>query len=161
MTSIFDTVIACEATYEVLEFRIGKTNDEVSRLSLKVTAQTPERLEQTLGDLMALGCYRLEEKDVNLKASSADRCVPEDFYSTTNQKTEIRYQSKWLTVRDQRMDAVVCVSNGSAQCRKLRDVRQGDMIVTGKEGIRVIPEFKERDRLGFAFMANEISSERR
>ncbi len=28
------------------------------------------------------------------------------------------------------------------------------------KGIRVIPEAKERDRLGFAFMSNEISSER-
>ncbi len=47
------------------------------------------------------------------------------------------------------------------ECRKLRDVKQGDQIVCGAHGIRIQPEFKERDRLGFAFMANEISSERR
>ncbi len=35
------------------------------------------------------------------------------------------------------------------------------MIVCGVHGVRIQPEFKERDRLGFAFMANEISSERR
>jgi lysine-ketoglutarate reductase/saccharopine dehydrogenase-like protein (TIGR00300 family) len=28
-------------------------------------------------------------------------------------------------------------------------------------GVRVMPEFRDRDRLGFAFMSNEISSERR
>jgi len=43
----------------------------------------------------------------------------------------------------------------------LRDVRAGEMVVCGVQGIRIQPEFKERDRLGFAFMANEISSERR
>jgi lysine-ketoglutarate reductase/saccharopine dehydrogenase-like protein (TIGR00300 family) len=35
------------------------------------------------------------------------------------------------------------------------------MVVCGAQGIRIQPEFKERDRLGFAFMANDISSERR
>src|ERR1044071_3574936 len=35
------------------------------------------------------------------------------------------------------------------------------MVVCGHEGIRVTPEFRERDRLGFAFMSNDVSSERR
>ncbi len=46
-------------------------------------------------------------------------------------------------------------------CRKLRDVRAGDHVVCGVAGVRVMPEFQERDRHGFAFMTNEISSERR
>ena len=46
-------------------------------------------------------------------------------------------------------------------CRKLRDVKGGEAIVCGHEGIRVTPEFRERDRLGFAFMSNDVSSERR
>jgi lysine-ketoglutarate reductase/saccharopine dehydrogenase-like protein (TIGR00300 family) len=161
MTGIFDTVIACEATYEVLEFHIGRTNDDVSRLKLKVIANTKERLDQTLGDLMSFGCYRLEDSDVFLREAEADCCVPEDFYSTTNQRTEILHQGRWLTVDDQRMDAVICLSGGAAVCRKLRDIRKGDLVVCGKPGIKVIPEFKERDRMGFAFMSNEISSERR
>jgi lysine-ketoglutarate reductase/saccharopine dehydrogenase-like protein (TIGR00300 family) len=33
--------------------------------------------------------------------------------------------------------------------------------VCGHDGIRVTPEFRERDRLGFAFMSNDVSSERR
>jgi lysine-ketoglutarate reductase/saccharopine dehydrogenase-like protein (TIGR00300 family) len=56
---------------------------------------------------------------------------------------------------------VVVIADGRAVCRKLRDVRVGDGVVCGVEGIRVTPEFRERDRLGFAFMTNEISSERR
>jgi lysine-ketoglutarate reductase/saccharopine dehydrogenase-like protein (TIGR00300 family) len=53
------------------------------------------------------------------------------------------------------------VQDGRASCRKLRDVHAGELIVCGHEGIRVTPEFKERDRLGFAFMSNDVSSERR
>jgi lysine-ketoglutarate reductase/saccharopine dehydrogenase-like protein (TIGR00300 family) len=59
------------------------------------------------------------------------------------------------------MDAVIVIEGDNAHCRKLRDVRKGDNIVCGVNGIRVIPEFQERDRHGFAFMTNEISSERR
>jgi lysine-ketoglutarate reductase/saccharopine dehydrogenase-like protein (TIGR00300 family) len=59
------------------------------------------------------------------------------------------------------MDAVIVIADGAATCRKLRDIKIGDAIVCGNDGIRIVPEFKERDRHGFAFMTNEISSERR
>ena len=59
------------------------------------------------------------------------------------------------------MDAAIVVENGRAVCRKLREIRNGDAIVCGIHGIKIVPEFQARDRLGFAFMTNEISSERR
>jgi lysine-ketoglutarate reductase/saccharopine dehydrogenase-like protein (TIGR00300 family) len=55
---------------------------------------------------------------------------------------------------------MIVVADGRALCRRLRDLRAGDRIVTGLRGIRVVPEAKERDRLSFAFMSNGISSER-
>jgi lysine-ketoglutarate reductase/saccharopine dehydrogenase-like protein (TIGR00300 family) len=58
------------------------------------------------------------------------------------------------------MDAMIVVRDGIAECRRLRDIKAGDSIVTGMRGIRVIPEARERDRDAFAFMSNEISSER-
>ena len=59
------------------------------------------------------------------------------------------------------MDAVIVVTGQTAACRKLRDVKAGEPVVCGHDGIRVTPEFRERDRLGFAFMSNDVSSERR
>jgi lysine-ketoglutarate reductase/saccharopine dehydrogenase-like protein (TIGR00300 family) len=67
----------------------------------------------------------------------------------------------WIDVDNQRMDAVVVLDRGRARCRKLREIRAGDLIACGLRGIRVTPEFRPRDRLGFAFMTNEVSSERR
>jgi lysine-ketoglutarate reductase/saccharopine dehydrogenase-like protein (TIGR00300 family) len=67
----------------------------------------------------------------------------------------------WIEVEAQRMDAVIALEGDRAVCRKLRDVRTGDRVVCGLDGIRVTPEFRERDRGDFAFMSNEISSERR
>jgi hypothetical protein len=58
------------------------------------------------------------------------------------------------------MDAMIVVADGRASCRRLRDLKKGNQVVTGMRGIRVLPESKERNRLGFAFMSNDISSER-
>jgi lysine-ketoglutarate reductase/saccharopine dehydrogenase-like protein (TIGR00300 family) len=87
--------------------------------------------------------------------------VADDFYSTTNHRTHVRLGGRWIEVEQQRMDAVIVVAGGRAVCRKLRDVKAGEPIVCGHDGIKVMPEFKERDRHGFAFMSNDVSSERR
>jgi lysine-ketoglutarate reductase/saccharopine dehydrogenase-like protein (TIGR00300 family) len=117
-------------------------------------------MEKLMPQLLALGCAAIESGDADLRAAECDKCAPEDFYSTTNQRTEVRIRGQWLEVQNQRMDAMIVVENGSAVCRRLRDVKAGDLVVIGMKGIRVVPEAKERDRLAFAFMSNDISSER-
>lgn len=161
LSNIMDRVIECGAIYEVVEFKLGRTNDEFSHLQLRVLAPTKEILEKTLEELVELGCYQAQITDATLKPAPRNRVAPDDFYSTTNHRTYVRLGGAWVEVTKQRMDAVIIVADGKAECRKLRDVREGEMVVCGTQGIRIQPEFKERDRLGFAFMANEISSERR
>jgi lysine-ketoglutarate reductase/saccharopine dehydrogenase-like protein (TIGR00300 family) len=110
--------------------------------------------------LLGLGCSPIDSGDAELFQVERDRCAPEDFYSTTNHRTLVRHQGNWIAVENQRMDAMVVIQDGRAFCRRLRDLRKGDRVVTGMRGIRVVPESKERDRLAFAFMSNGISSER-
>ena len=161
LNAIFDKVIERRARFDVLRFDIGRTNDEYSHLKLKVTAPNETVLAELLEDLMPLGCHPTPERDAVVKRSERDGCVPDDFYSTTNHRTYVRHGGHWLEVERQRMDAVVVVEHGRAECRKLRDVAAGDAVVCGVDGIRVSPEFRERDRLGFAFMVNDVSTERR
>lgn len=165
LSNIMDRVIECGAVYEVLDFNLGRTNDQFSHLRLRVVAPSKETLDKTLEELIELGCYQAQITDAQLKPAPRDRVVPDDFYSTTNHRTFLRLNGAWQEVGRQRMDAVIVVDESAdgprAVCRKLRDVRQGEMVVCGAQGIRIQPEFKARDRMGFAFMANEISSERR
>ena len=126
-----------------------------------MAAPDRERLQSLLEDLVPLGCHVETAQDVLLKGAERAACVPDDFYSTTNHRTYVRHDSRWIEVERQRMDAVIVLDSGGAVCRKLRDVRPGDRVVCGVEGIRVSPEFRERDRLGFAFMTNDVSTERR
>src|SRR5579884_3720155 len=160
MEQIFDTVVEYNGRFEVEHFSIGRTNSEPSRLRLKVEARTGADMDLLLTRLIELGCSPVHSRDAEIRIVERDRCAPEDFYSTTNHRTQLRLDSHWIDVENQRMDALIVVRNGRASCRKLRDVRAGDRVVVGMRGIRVIPESKERDRLAFAFMSNGISSER-
>jgi lysine-ketoglutarate reductase/saccharopine dehydrogenase-like protein (TIGR00300 family) len=161
LNAIFDRVIEHGARYEVVKFDIGRTNEDFSRLELRVVTRGAADLKELLDDLVPLGCHVRDEREARLERAERDRCVPDDFYSTTNHRTHVRRGGKWIEVQAQRMDAVVVISDGRAVCRKLRDVKKGDSVVCGVDGIRVTPQFRERDRHGFAFMSNDISSERR
>lgn len=161
LTVIFDTVIARHGSFEVLRFELGRTNDEYSRLTLKVTAPTVRKLQDLVEELVPLGCHRASQGDALVRPADRDGCAPEDFYSTTNQRTHVRIDGRWVEAERQRMDAVIVIEGQRAVCRKLREIRADDRVVCGLDGIRVIPEFRARDRLGFAFMSNEVSSERR
>jgi lysine-ketoglutarate reductase/saccharopine dehydrogenase-like protein (TIGR00300 family) len=161
LSAIFDKIIEHQSAYEVLQFDIGRTNDDPSRIQMRVTAADDATLDDLLQQLTTFGCHPVRERDVLVKPAEKDRCVPDDFYSTTNHRTHVRLGGRWVEVERQRMDAVVVVSGDRAVCRKLRDVRGGESVVCGHDGIRVTPEFRERDRLGFAFMSNDVSSERR
>ena len=160
MERIFDAVVEFGGRFEVEHFSIGRTNSEPSKLRLKVEAPSQKQLEQMMTLLLGLGCAAVDGGDAELKAAECDRCAPDDFYSTTNQRTLVRRTGQWLEVANQRMDAMIVVDSDGARCLRLRDVKAGDAIVVGMKGIRVVPEAKERDRLAFAFMSNDISSER-
>jgi lysine-ketoglutarate reductase/saccharopine dehydrogenase-like protein (TIGR00300 family) len=160
MELIFDKVVEHGGRFEVEQFRIGRTNEEPSYLRLRVEAPDDAEMRQMLQELMDLGCSPVDSSDAVLRVVERDRCAPEDFYSTSNNRTLVRHAQQWMPVEDQRMDALVVVQDGRAVCRRLRDLRAGDPVVVGVRGIRVLPESKERDRLSFAFMTNGISSER-
>jgi lysine-ketoglutarate reductase/saccharopine dehydrogenase-like protein (TIGR00300 family) len=161
LSAIFDKIIEFRGAYEIVTFDIGKTNDDASRIQMRVTVSDEATLDDLLQQLTTFGAHPMRESNVTVRAAEKDCCVPDDFYSTTNHKTHVRLGGRWVEVDRQRMDAVIVVDGKKATCRKLRDVRAGEKVVCGHAGIRVTPEFRERDRLGFAFMSNDVSSERR
>ncbi len=161
LKSIFDRVIDRGGEFEVQHFELGRTNDDISKLTLKVSAADAGTLARLVEDLIPLGCHALGEHDALMRQADMDGCAPEDFYSTTNQRSQVRLDARWVDVERQRMDAAIVITDGRASCRKLRELRVGDQVVCGLSGIRVTPEFRERDRVDFSFMSNEVSSERR
>lgn len=167
MSKIFDVVIADGGNFEIADFRIGRNNDEFSRAVLIVRCDDETGMNKILLKLSSLGCQIDREEQVSLIPAPADGVVPTEFYSTTNYRTSIHLNGSWLEVMDIRMDGVIVVQGSGennaqvARVRKFRDVKAGDRVVCGLAGIKVQPDYVERDRADFSFMSGEVSSERK
>jgi len=151
LTRILNLVVEEGGDYEILEFRIGKTNLDFSRLELEVRADTEELLCSLTNQLINLGCY---ERDVG------ELYPPEEFYCTTNHRTEVFLDGAWRPVDGQRMDCAVVVSPQGLRCRKLRDIRARDRVVCGTQSVRLFPQPRERQSGEFGFMESEVSAEK-
>ena len=96
-----------------------------SHIKMRINASDASVLDDLLQQLTTFGCHPVRERDALVKPAEKDRCVPDDFYSTTNNRTHVRVNGRWVEVEQQRMDAVIVVEDGRASCRKLRDVTGG------------------------------------
>ncbi|MCY4587978.1 MAG: TIGR00300 family protein [Bryobacterales bacterium] len=161
MEKMFDTILSRDGAFEVEEFQIGRTNVDESYMRMRVEAPSEEAMAALVEALIDMGCGTIHGDDATLRTAERDCCAPLDFYSTTNHRTQVRLAGKWVDVARQRMDAAIVVApDGGAYCSRLRDLHASDQVVCGHDGIRVLPESKERNRLAFAFMSQGVSSER-
>jgi lysine-ketoglutarate reductase/saccharopine dehydrogenase-like protein (TIGR00300 family) len=161
MSAILDLIIRSGGRFKINSFEMGRTNTEPTRTSIQVSASTPMLLEHIISQLHLHGCVVKEDIPATTAAAPRNSCAPDNFYSTTNHKTEIRLNHRWVSVKDQRMDSVIVVNGKAARCLKIRELKKGMRVVTGIAGIRVIPEFKERKRSVFEFMSGDVSSEKK
>ena len=87
--------------------------------------------------------------------------MPDNFYSTTNNHTQVFHKGKWIQVENMMMDKCIVVKGNRAFCVPVRDVKKGDQIIVGEGGVKINPP--ERPREGsnvFEFMGSSSSSER-
>jgi len=161
MSEVLDKIIGLGGKFEIKSFEMGKTNVDHSQANIVVKCRSKAKLNHIVGQLHDLGCFIVDESPATLKRAVRNRVAPEGFYSTTNHVTHVLSEGRWRKVYKQRMDAVIVAKKAMFECVKLRDIRRGDNIVCGLEGIRITPEFRQRDRKDFEFMSAEVSSEKK
>ncbi|MBB6479327.1 TIGR00300 family protein [Spirochaeta isovalerica] len=160
MSRILNLIIDEKADYKIIDFTIGKKQDEISYLEILLICDSAEKLNSVTEKLVLLGAWEKGAAEPLLKTADRDGAVPPDFYSTSNHRTEIYYQGDWHKVSKQRMDAMIRKTSAGFECIKLRDVRKGDLILCGSDSVRLFPPDAERQSEGFGFMTNDVSSER-
>ena len=163
LTRIFDKIMDLKGDFNVLEVHVGKKKDELSYARLLISGNDKKHLDQLLASIYIEGAQPTEIDGVILKAAPNDMEMPIDFYSTTNNATQIFLNNEWIDVHNMMMDKciVVDIRNKNAECRKIRDIRKGDSIVTGEKGVRILPEERPREGVDiFQFMSSSSSSER-
>lgn len=162
MPKILDDLIDAGADYEIQEFTVGKTHQDTSYSRIRILAPTQEVLDEALDRIHAHGAAPIDTEKVALEPAPATGVLPEGFYSTTNLPTEIRLEGRWVPVTNPEMDCAILVEEGAARTIPMSDVQEGQMLVTGRSGIRVSPLQRPRGRpdLDFEFMASAVSTEK-
>jgi lysine-ketoglutarate reductase/saccharopine dehydrogenase-like protein (TIGR00300 family) len=163
LTRIFDKVMDLNGDFQVLEFSVGKKKEETSYARLLVQGKDRQHLHLILESVYREGAQPVSVQQVILEPADNDMVMADNFYSTTNNATQIYYDGSWIDVEDMMMDKCIVVDTKkkTAACKMIRDIKKGDMMVVGEQGVKIIPQERPREGVDiFQFMSSNSSSER-
>ena len=165
-----DVITDGGGSFQVLNFELGVQRQSTSRAEVRVSAPSHSIMEEILSQLIDLGAIAnpREDQDVDTEVVVKDGVGPDDFYVTTIYPTEVRVNGDWIRLQGQRMDGAIVIGDTAegaiARCCLLRDLKEGDRVVVGVDGIRTVRKAEARDQRAtqeFSFMGAGVSSERR
>jgi lysine-ketoglutarate reductase/saccharopine dehydrogenase-like protein (TIGR00300 family) len=162
LPKVLDEILTHGGSYVLKDIRIGQLQADPSYVRIEVRAESAAGLREILDAIHDHGAVPTTSRDCTVVPADMDGAFPEDFYSTTNYRTQIRLGGEWIDVEDQEMDCGILIDpeGHAARCLPMALVRKGDRIVVGRQGLRVFPgEGAARQNL-FEFMASPVSSEK-
>jgi hypothetical protein len=183
LPKVLDSITASGGKFRIANITIGQNRNDPSYAVIELRTRNADAMDRILALIADHGAVPTMKQDCRLVAADMDGAFPEGFYSTTNQRTEIRLGGQWVEVADQEMDCGIVVERGvrfqvsgvsekptpdtrhptpsdSARCVPMIEVRRGMQIVTGHAGVRVIPVERTRVHSDFAFMSSGVSTEK-
>ncbi len=163
LPKVLDEITTLGGNFEIDSITVGHDRNDPSYARLRVKAATSESLQKLLSAIARHGAVQVNQEDCRLGPADMDGAFPEGFYCTTNEQTEVRLDGEWHGVAQQEMDCgvKVDVQAKTAACVPMSDVKQGDMIIVGLLGTRVIPTERDKHKPGaFSFMHSTVSSEK-
>jgi lysine-ketoglutarate reductase/saccharopine dehydrogenase-like protein (TIGR00300 family) len=161
LTKIFDVIMDLDGEFQVQEFRVGKRKKDESYAKLLVQGKSQKHLDEILESVYRAGATSKIQQEIKLQSAARDMVMPDDFYSTTNNRTDVFYKGQWIKVENMMMDKCIVVKGNRAWCYPIREIKKGDMIIVGERGIRITPPERPREGVNlFQFMGSSSSSER-
>ncbi|KON33184.1 MAG: hypothetical protein AC479_05430 [miscellaneous Crenarchaeota group-6 archaeon AD8-1] len=163
LTKIWSRIMELGGDFDTLEFKAGKHKSSYSYARILVKGKNKTHLQDILDEIIPLGAVPFRLNEVALMPAPENMIFPDNFYSTTNNPTQIFYKKNWIKVKGIMMDKVIVVDpkNNKAHCKPIREVKKGDLIVVGEDGIQVKPPERSRENTGiFRFMSSGSSSEK-
>jgi lysine-ketoglutarate reductase/saccharopine dehydrogenase-like protein (TIGR00300 family) len=141
LPKVLDQILTHRANFKITEIDIGKKRADQSFARIEVSAETGEALDELILRLRQQGAEVVERANAQVAATPADGVFPTDFYVTTNQQTFVRFDGKEIEVQPAIINSAIALDRkkGAARAVKFFDVKKGDEIVIGHQGIRVVP----------------------
>jgi hypothetical protein len=162
LAKVLDTIVMLGGTFTLSEVTVGTKREDSSHATIHIEAPTTELLQDILTTIQPHGAVVEAEQDCTVVPAPVDGILPEDFYATSHLATQIRWQGNWIDVPQPEMDLAILVKTSpiSAHMVPMGSVKKGDLVVTGRKGIRVFPLERPKERDVFGFMEAKVSSER-
>jgi len=161
LTKIFDKIMDLKGEFQVEEIEIGKKKKDQSSARLLITGKNQKHLDEILQTVYRLGAVSKIQQQITLKKSPKNYVMADNFYSTTNNHTQVFHKGKWIPVENMMMDKCIVVKGNRAFCVPVRDVKKDDQIIVGEKGIKITPPERPREGVNvFEFMGSSSSSER-
>jgi lysine-ketoglutarate reductase/saccharopine dehydrogenase-like protein (TIGR00300 family) len=162
LAKVLDIIVMMGGTFDLDDVTIGKTRDDASQARIVIHATSSMLLDNILKAIQPHGASVERESDCRTDAAPADGVFPDEFYTTTNLPTQVRWRGQWIEVQGIEMDLGVAMDPEAltAHTVPMGEVRRGQRIVVGRDGVRVSPLPRPRERDVFGFMESQISSER-
>ena len=156
-----DEIVSAGAKFQILEFTIGEDQDSPSFARLAITCDSQPKLDEVLSLVSHHGAVSETKVDAQLIPADQDGVLPDEFYSTTNQRSFVRLDGNWVEVQRQEMDCGIrLMPGGGFECVTVSNVHKGDRIVCGYHGVKVDPQQRVRGPSMFEFMSSAVSSEK-
>ena len=161
LTKIFDRVMDLEGKFEVMKISVGKLKTDESYAKLRIIGKNSTHLNEIMTALHREGATTKAQKKCKTKIATKNMVFPDNFYSTTNNHTSVYHNNKWINVDNMMMDKCIIVKGNKAACVPIREVRKGDKVIVGEDGIKVSTPERPREGMNvFQFMGSGSSSER-
>ncbi|MEX0612448.1 MAG: TIGR00300 family protein [Pirellulales bacterium] len=184
LPKVLDAIMAYGGKFRIANIAIGQSRHDPSYAVIEVRAPTQAVIDKVLAQIADHGAVPTAKQDCRLSTADMDGAFPEGFYSTTNQRTELRLGGHWIEVADQEMDCGIVVEEVrseergargktdissvldprssllAARCIPMIDVRRGMQMVTGHAGVRVFPVERASVSSDFTFMSSGVSTEK-
>ena len=162
LAKVLDLILMMGGTFDLEDVHIGKTREEASHARIRIGTVSRTLLDDILKAIQPHGASIEREANCRIDRAPTDGVLPDDFYATTHLPTQIRLNGRWLDIDRIEMDLAILVDEqgSAAQAIPMGEVRRGNRIVVGREGVRIIPLQRPQERDVFGFMESQVSAER-
>jgi lysine-ketoglutarate reductase/saccharopine dehydrogenase-like protein (TIGR00300 family) len=162
LPKVLDQILTHGGNFKITEVQIGRKRADQSFARIEVSTETGEALDELILRLRQQGAEVMERANAQLAPAPADGVFPPEFYVTTNQQTFVRFGGKEIEVTPGIINSAIAVDRkkGTARAVKFFDVKKGDEIVVGHQGIRVVPVQRATTHTDpFQFINNIVDAE--
>src|SRR5713226_4290634 len=101
LPKVLDEILTRGGSYVIKDIRIGQRQNDPSDARVEVRAPSAAVLQEVLAAIHDHGAVPAVTQDCTVVAADMDGAFPENFYSTTSFRTQVRLGGEWIDVEDQ------------------------------------------------------------